>query len=142
MTRATKQTPVPAPVELDSEPLAPEGRNTGTAARVATAAALGLAQGTGSVAKNGAAAAAYLLGQGLALAKLALARRKDVPVVEAATASAPSRRRLRRAAIFGAIGAAAVGGAVFWWSRRGEPAPVADQPPSLREAPAEEQTAQ
>ncbi|MFF0817737.1 hypothetical protein ACFYVR_21610 [Rhodococcus sp. NPDC003318] len=141
MTRA-EQTTVPEPVELDSLPAAPTD-SSGTAARVATAAALGLVQGSGTLAKGGATAVGYLVGQALALAKVALTRQRrlaeltEVEIAEIAEIAgiAPRRRgrRLRRAAIFGALGAAVIGGVVFWWSRRGEPAPVSDQPPSLRD---------
>lgn len=155
MTRATKQTHTPAPVELEGEfdthaPVPTTSGTTatdpGTALRLAKASALGVLKGAGGMAKGGGALIAYLLGLVCSLAKSALSR----PEKSAATperehnvvaAVAPGRRggRLRRVVLVGVLGAAVAAGVAVWRMRRAAPAPVADQPPSLRDVEAVEQ---
>lgn len=111
--------------------------------RLAQAAALGLARGTGTVARSGGALGAQLLGQGFTAARSALARAKDVPTlvdepVVVTSVEEPSRRgrRLRRIVIFGGLTAAVAAGVAVWRLRRPEPAPVAERPPSLNDVDA------
>ncbi|GAA4484866.1 hypothetical protein GCM10023094_38940 [Rhodococcus olei] len=148
MTRATKQTSVPAPVDIDAEheSITLTIPRSGPALRLAKATAIGVAKGTGSLARGGAVVGGYLLSQGCALAQSALARAAEsgvAPVVDEETviaAVAPSHRgrRVRRFVVFGALGAAAVAGVVVWRRRHAEPEQVADQPPSLRDLEAVE----
>ncbi|WP_050066818.1 hypothetical protein [Rhodococcus sp. RD6.2] len=145
MTCATKQTPTPEPVDRDTESSSPTAQST--ALRLARASALGVAKGTGSAAKTVGALGAYLAGQGYALAKSGLTRSKALPVVAlvdedviVASAAEPARRgrALRRVLVVGALGAAVAAGVAVWRLRRPEPAPVAAQPPSLRDFDAPE----
>lgn len=144
MTRA--KTPIPASASAESDtpaaPVDPQKSSSSPVLAFAKSTALGLLAGSGSLAKSGGALGAYLLGQGVTLTKTAIARRNkaDENPKEIAVAAAPSGRGrgLKRVVLFGALGAAVVGGVALWRKTRFEPAPVADQPPSLREVePAE-----
>ncbi|MGW0042198.1 hypothetical protein [Rhodococcus sp. NPDC003348] len=156
MTRATKQSPAPAPVELEDEfdthapVLTTSGTDStdpGMALRLAKASALGVLKGAGGLVKGGGTVSAYLLGLGYSMAKSALSRPRhaaaapltDENVVAAAVAPDHRGGRFRRIAVVGALGVAVAAGVAVWRLRRAEPAPVADQPPSLRDLEAVEQ---
>jgi hypothetical protein len=136
MTRSTTHTPTPDPVELEAE--SPSTTDRSAALRLAQATAIGVARGTGSVAKGG----ARLLGRGYSAAKAGLARNTadgTVRTGDVVTASSGGGRRLRPILLIGAAVAVVGAGVAAWRLRRPEPAPVADRPPSLRDLDAPDQ---
>ncbi|MFD1812322.1 hypothetical protein [Rhodococcus gannanensis] len=134
MTRSTTHTPTPDPVELEAE--SPSATDRSAALRLAQATALGVARGTGSIAKGG----GRLLGRGYSAAKAGLARNTaDGTVRTEDVAAASSGRRLRPILLVGAAVAVVAAGVAAWRLRRPEPAPVADRPPSLRDLDAPDQ---
>lgn len=138
MTRSTMQTSTPEAVDLEAE--SPGTTDPSRALRLAQATALGLARGTGNVARSG----GRLLGRGCAAAKAGLERSAAVPVAvraeDVVAAPAGRGRRLRPFLLVGAAVAAVAAGVAVWRMRRPEPAPVADRPPSLGDIDTPEQT--
>ncbi|MFD4294804.1 hypothetical protein ACFWQG_16475 [Rhodococcus sp. NPDC058532] len=141
MTRATAHTAAPHDAETDAtSPDATAPSASDTALRLAKSSALGVLRGASGLAKGGASVGTYLFGNGYTLAKTAASRAKrraaaphtEDLVVVAAT-DKHRGRLLRRVLVFGAVGAAAAAAVAAWRLRRPEPAPVADQPPSLRD---------